>query len=82
MEFAGTKRYDRRKEAGAITPRPSASTSRWRALGVLDPCLALESKVPSVALALELVVIQKDSIVGLGAYVEQHLRVLLPPAAG
>jgi hypothetical protein len=29
-----------------------------------------------------LVVVQKDSIVGLGADVEQHLRVLLPPAPG
>jgi hypothetical protein len=37
----GTRRYDGRKEAGAITPRP----------------VALESEVPSVAFALELVVI-------------------------
>src|SRR5215208_4658356 len=52
----GTRRYDGPKEAGAITPRPSTSPSKRRALRV-DPYLAVESEVPPVALALELVVI-------------------------
>jgi hypothetical protein len=56
-KLAGARRYDGRKQAGAITPRPSASPSKRRALLVLDPYLAVDSKVPSVALALELVVI-------------------------
>src|SRR5918998_3630465 len=43
----GTRRYEGQKEAGDITPRPSTSPSKRRPLRVLDPYLAVESKVPS-----------------------------------